>query len=46
MVKETFSRTKPHVNIGTIGHISHGKTTLGAPEIVLKIGGSPSDRRA
>ncbi|MGC4002651.1 MAG: elongation factor Tu [Pirellulales bacterium] len=28
MAKETFSRTKPHVNVGTIGHIDHGKTTL------------------
>ena len=28
MAKETFKRTKPHVNIGTIGHIDHGKTTL------------------
>jgi len=30
MAKETFVRTKPHVNIGTIGHIDHGKTTLTA----------------
>lgn len=28
--KEKFLRTKPHVNIGTIGHIDHGKTTLTA----------------
>ncbi|MBN1310153.1 MAG: hypothetical protein JXB30_01960, partial [Anaerolineae bacterium] len=28
MGKEVFERTKPHVNIGTIGHIDHGKTTL------------------
>ena len=28
MAKETFNRTKPHVNVGTIGHIDHGKTTL------------------
>ncbi len=28
MAKEKFSRTKPHVNIGTIGHVDHGKTTL------------------
>ena len=28
MVKEKFERTKPHVNIGTIGHVDHGKTTL------------------
>ena len=30
MAKETFSRTKPHLNIGTIGHVDHGKTTLTA----------------
>src|SRR2546422_4998899 len=30
MPKEKFQRTKPHVNIGTIGHIDHGKTTLTA----------------
>ncbi len=30
MAKQTFERTKPHVNIGTIGHIDHGKTTLTA----------------
>ncbi len=30
MAKEKFERTKPHVNIGTIGHIDHGKTTLTA----------------
>ena len=28
MAKEKFERTKPHVNIGTIGHVDHGKTTL------------------
>ena len=28
MAKDTFARTKPHVNVGTIGHIDHGKTTL------------------
>ena len=28
--KEVFERTKPHVNVGTIGHIDHGKTTLTA----------------
>jgi translation elongation factor EF-Tu-like GTPase len=27
MAKATFERTKPHVNVGTIGHIDHGKTT-------------------
>jgi elongation factor Tu len=30
MAKETFSRTKPHLNVGTIGHVDHGKTTLTA----------------
>ncbi|MCS4511859.1 GTP-binding protein, partial [Xylophilus ampelinus] len=28
MGKEKFTRTKPHVNVGTIGHVDHGKTTL------------------
>ncbi|MDP3618061.1 MAG: hypothetical protein Q8R49_09650, partial [Rhodoferax sp.] len=27
MGKEKFARTKPHVNVGTIGHVDHGKTT-------------------
>ncbi len=30
MGKTKFARTKPHVNVGTIGHIDHGKTTLTA----------------
>jgi len=30
MAKEKFERTKPHINVGTIGHIDHGKTTLSA----------------
>ena len=30
MAKEKYVRTKPHVNIGTIGHVDHGKTTLTA----------------
>ncbi|MCA3714105.1 GTP-binding protein, partial [Phenylobacterium sp.] len=30
MAKEKFERTKPHCNIGTIGHVDHGKTTLTA----------------
>jgi elongation factor Tu len=30
MAKKKFERTKPHVNIGTIGHIDHGKTSLTA----------------
>ena len=28
MAKKVFERTKPHVNVGTIGHVAHGKTTL------------------
>jgi len=35
MAKETFQRTKPHVNIGTIGHVDHGKTTLTAAITVV-----------
>ncbi|HET9063837.1 MAG TPA: GTP-binding protein, partial [Candidatus Binatia bacterium] len=30
MAKEKFERKKPHVNVGTIGHVDHGKTTLTA----------------
>ena len=30
MAKGVFERTKPHVNVGTIGHVDHGKTTLTA----------------
>ena len=30
MAKGTFDRSKPHLNIGTIGHVDHGKTTLTA----------------
>ncbi|MFO7533992.1 MAG: GTP-binding protein, partial [Candidatus Limnocylindrales bacterium] len=30
MAKQKFERTKPHVNVGTIGHIDHGKTSLTA----------------
>ncbi|PTX58173.1 translation elongation factor 1A (EF-1A/EF-Tu) [Melghirimyces profundicolus] len=42
MAKEKFERTKPHVNIGTIGHVDHGKTTLTAAitTILAKTGGS------
>ncbi|MDR0484272.1 MAG: hypothetical protein LBH40_03740, partial [Alphaproteobacteria bacterium] len=30
MAKESYVRNKPHVNVGTIGHVDHGKTTLTA----------------
>lgn len=42
MAKETFKRSKPHVNIGTIGHVDHGKTTLTAAitKVLSKTGGS------
>ncbi|QKG85600.1 elongation factor Tu [Kroppenstedtia pulmonis] len=42
MAKEKFERTKPHVNIGTIGHVDHGKTTLTAAitTILAKAGGA------
>src|SRR5207253_1485763 len=43
MAKEKFSRTKPHVNVGTIGHVDHGKTTLTAAiatVLAAKFGGS------
>ena len=30
MAKEAFKRDKPHINVGTIGHVDHGKTTLTA----------------
>jgi len=41
MAKETFQRTKPHVNVGTIGHVDHGKTTLTAAiTYVLSEGGT------
>ncbi|NLY44481.1 MAG: elongation factor Tu, partial [Tissierella sp.] len=42
MAKEKFERTKPHVNVGTIGHVDHGKTTTTAAiSIVLnnRLGG-------
>ena len=42
MAKEKFQRTKPHVNVGTIGHVDHGKTTLTAAitNILAKAGGA------
>ena len=35
MAKAKFERTKPHVNIGTIGHVDHGKTTLACSVFVI-----------
>ncbi len=42
MAKEQFERTKPHVNIGTIGHVDHGKTTLTAAitKVLAEAGGA------
>ncbi|MFK7993523.1 MAG: GTP-binding protein, partial [Granulosicoccus sp.] len=45
MSKEKFERTKPHVNVGTIGHVDHGKTTLTAALTICQaeaFGGSAS----
>ena len=47
MGKQKFERTKPHVNVGTIGHIDHGKTTLTAAITkVLSEQNSGDDRSA
>lgn len=42
MAKETFQRTKPHINIGTIGHVDHGKTSLTAAitKVLAEAGGA------
>jgi elongation factor Tu len=42
MAREKFERTKPHVNVGTIGHVDHGKTTLTAAitKVLAKTGGA------
>ena len=42
MAKEKFERTKPHVNVGTIGHVDHGKTTLTAAitKVLARKGGA------
>ena len=42
MAKEKFERTKPHVNVGTIGHVDHGKTTLTAAitKVMAETGGA------
>ena len=46
MAKAKFERTKPHVNIGTIGHVDHGKTTLTAAitTVLSKSGKAESSR--
>ena len=41
MAKEKFERNKPHVNVGTIGHVDHGKTTLTAA--ITKVQGAAVD---
>ena len=44
MSKEKFNRNKPHCNIGTIGHVDHGKTTLTAAitKVLSEAGGTSS----
>jgi elongation factor Tu len=37
MAKETYDRSKPHLNVGTIGHVDHGKTTLTALKITMML---------
>ena len=46
MAKQKFDRSKPHVNIGTIGHVDHGKTTLTAAitMVLAKAGGATAMR--
>ena len=46
MAKSKYERTKPHVNVGTIGHVDHGKTTLTAAIATVlskKFGGEAKD---
>jgi len=45
MAKEKFERTKPHVNVGTIGHVDHGKTTLTAAMTKVLAGKGLADFR-
>ena len=42
MAKDTFDRSKPHLNVGTIGHVDHGKTTLTAAitKVLAEAGGA------
>ena len=46
MAREKFERSKPHVNIGTIGHVDHGKTTLTAAiTMALAVKGSAKGQK-
>jgi len=48
MAKDKFERTKPHVNVGTIGHVDHGKTTLDCRDhhhLAKKFGGAAKEIR-
>jgi elongation factor Tu len=45
MAKEKFVRDKPHMNVGTIGHIDHGKTTLTAAIMKVMSGDHEGDVR-
>ena len=42
MAKQVFDRSKPHVNVGTIGHVDHGKTTLTAAITAVLAQGNPN----
>ena len=49
MAREQFERTKPHVNVGTIGHVDHGKTTTSAAiatVLAKRVGGEAQDYAA
>ena len=47
MAKEKFNRSKPHCNVGTIGHVDHGKTSLTAAitKVLAETGGA-TDRKS
>ena len=46
MIKQTNVRAKPHLNIGTMGHVDHGKTTLTAAITKAHGGGEAAGRRS